>query len=174
MLVLYSILLILLHQTDLLIGHGLMAENNRQYDRVAMPSFPVFWPHDRANHSYNNLLSKHGSFPRTLWTSKYFKFLNLSASRSRFRIPRTVETERYPFFLGKRITMPSFVARIRLGTTVRILFPSLSPLPIRLPFYCFLLLLAPWPTLLFPILLLPALHRSTMTTLGTTLRRRVP
>jgi hypothetical protein len=29
MLVLYSILLILLPQTDLLIGHGLMAENDR-------------------------------------------------------------------------------------------------------------------------------------------------
>jgi hypothetical protein len=52
--------------------------------------------------------------------------------------------------------------------------PSLSPLPIRLPFYCSLLLLAPWPTPLSPILLLPALRRSTTTTLGTTLRRRVP
>jgi hypothetical protein len=52
--------------------------------------------------------------------------------------------------------------------------PSLSPLPIRLPFYCSLLLLAPWPTPLSPVLLLPALHRSTTTTLGTTLRRRVP
>jgi hypothetical protein len=60
----------------------------------------VFWPHDRADRSYNNLLSKQGSFPRTLRTSKYFKFLNLSASRSRFRIPRAVETERYPFFSG--------------------------------------------------------------------------
>jgi hypothetical protein len=52
--------------------------------------------------------------------------------------------------------------------------PSLSPLAIRLPFYCFLLLLAPWPTPLSPILLLPALRRSTTTTLGPTLRRRVP
>jgi hypothetical protein len=32
-----------------------------------------------------------------LRTSKYFKFPNLSASRSRFRIPRAVKTERYPF-----------------------------------------------------------------------------
>jgi hypothetical protein len=115
-----------------------------------MPSFPVFWPHVRTDRSYNNLLSKQGFFPRTLRTSKYFKFSNLSASRSRFRIPRAVETERYPFFLGKRIVTLSFAAPIRLGTTVRILFPSLSPLPIRLPFYCFLLLLAPWPTLLSP------------------------
>jgi hypothetical protein len=73
-----------------------MAEN----DRVAMPSFPMLWPNDRADHFYNNLLSKQGSFPRTLRTSKYFKLLNLSASRSRFRILRAVETERYPFFSG--------------------------------------------------------------------------
>jgi hypothetical protein len=57
----------------------------------------MFWPHDRVDRSYNNLLSKQGSFPRTLRTSKYFKFSNLSASRPRFRIPRAVETERYPF-----------------------------------------------------------------------------
>jgi hypothetical protein len=58
----------------------------------------MFWPHDRADRSYNNLLSKQGSFPRTLRTSKYFKFPNLSVSRSRFRIPWAVETERYLFF----------------------------------------------------------------------------
>jgi hypothetical protein len=51
---------------------------------------------------------------------------------------------------------------------------SLSPLPIRFLLYCFLLLLTPWPTPLSPILLLPALRRSTTMTLGTTLRRRVP
>jgi hypothetical protein len=85
-----------------------------------MPSFPVFWHRDRADRSYNNLLSKQGSFPRTLQTSKYFKLPNLLASRSRFRIPRAVETERYLFFLGKRITTLSFAAPIRLGTTVRI------------------------------------------------------
>jgi hypothetical protein len=52
--------------------------------------------------------------------------------------------------------------------------PSLSPLPIRLLFYCFLLLFAPWPTPLSPILFLPVLHRSTTMTLSTTQRRRVP
>jgi hypothetical protein len=52
--------------------------------------------------------------------------------------------------------------------------PSLSPLPIRLLFYCFFLLFAPWPTPLSPILLLPALRRSTTTPPGTTWRRRVP
>jgi hypothetical protein len=52
--------------------------------------------------------------------------------------------------------------------------PSLSLLPIHLPFYCSLLLLAPWPTPLSSILLLPALRPSMMTTLGTTLQRRVP
>jgi hypothetical protein len=51
--------------------------------------------------------------------------------------------------------------------------PSLSPLPIRLLFYCFLLLFAPWPTPLSPILLLPALRRSTTMTSGTTRRWRV-
>jgi hypothetical protein len=51
--------------------------------------------------------------------------------------------------------------------------PSLSPLPICLPFYCSLLLLAPWPTPLSLVLLLPALRRSTTTTLGTTPRRKV-
>jgi hypothetical protein len=40
-----------------------------------MSSFPMFWPNDRADHSYNNFLSKQGSFPRTLRTSKYFKLL---------------------------------------------------------------------------------------------------
>jgi hypothetical protein len=71
-----------------------------QCDRVAMPSFPMFWPNDRADRSYNNFLSKQGSFLRTLWTSKYFKLPNFLASQSRFRIPWAVETERYPFFLG--------------------------------------------------------------------------
>jgi hypothetical protein len=69
-----------------------------QCDRVAMPSFPMLWPNDRADRSYNNFLSKQGSFPRTLRISKYFKLPNFSASRSGFRIPRAVETERYPFF----------------------------------------------------------------------------
>jgi hypothetical protein len=73
-----------------------------QYDRVAMPSFPMFWPNDRADRSYNNFLSKQGSFPHTLWTLKYFKLPNFSASRSRFRIPRAVKTERYPFFSGNK------------------------------------------------------------------------
>ena len=49
--------------------------------------------------------------------------------------------------------------------------PSLSPLPICLPSYCFILLLAPWPTPLFPVLLLPVLRRSTTTILGTVLRQ---
>jgi hypothetical protein len=69
----------------------------RQHDRMAMPSFPMFWPNDRADCSYNNLLSKQGSFLHMLRTLKYFKLSNLSASRSRFHIPRAVETELYPF-----------------------------------------------------------------------------
>jgi hypothetical protein len=71
-----------------------------QYDRVAMPSFSMFWPNDRADRSYNNFLLNQGSFPCMPWTSKYFKLPNFLASRSRFRIPRAVETERYPFFSG--------------------------------------------------------------------------
>jgi hypothetical protein len=100
MLVLYSILLILLLQTDLLIGHRLMAENDRAIRLGSYAIIPCALAHDRADRSYNNLLPKQDSFPRTLQTSKYFKLPNLSASRSRFRIPRAVETERYPFFSG--------------------------------------------------------------------------
>jgi hypothetical protein len=100
MLVLYSILLILLLQTNLLIGHGLMAENDRAIRSGDYAIISCALAHDRADRSYNNLLSKHGSFPRTLRTLKYFKLPNLSASRSRFRIPWAVETERYPFFSG--------------------------------------------------------------------------
>jgi hypothetical protein len=92
MLVLYTILLILLLQTNLLIGHRLMVENDRAIRSGGYAIIPCALAHDRADRSYNNLLSKHGSFPRTLRTSKYFKLLNLSASRSRFRIPRAVET----------------------------------------------------------------------------------
>jgi hypothetical protein len=57
----------------------------------------MFQLNDRADRSYNNLLLKQGSFPRTLRASKYFKLPNFLASRSRFRIPRAVETEKYPF-----------------------------------------------------------------------------
>ena len=144
-----------------------------QYDRVAVPSFPVFWPHDRVDRSYNNLLLKQGSFLvrcglQNISNSRTVRLLDpASVSRGQLK-------QKDILFLGKRIATPSFATPIRLGTTVRILFPSLSPLPIRLSFYCFLVLLAPWPTLLCPILLLPALGRSTTTTLGTTLRRRVP
>jgi hypothetical protein len=40
---------------------------------MAMPSFPMLWPNDRTDCSYNNILSKHGSFLRMLRTLKYFK-----------------------------------------------------------------------------------------------------
>jgi hypothetical protein len=163
----------LLLQTDLLIGHGLMAENDRAIDQVAMPSFSMFWPNDHADHSYNNFLSNQGSFPCTPRTSKYFKLLNFLASRSRFRIPRAVETERHPF--SREMNLHAIICRTyKTGRYCAHQVPSLSPLPIRLPFYCSLLLLAPWLTPLSPVLLLPALRRSTTTTLGTTLRRRVP
>jgi hypothetical protein len=72
-----------------------------------MPSFFIFLPNDRADRSYNIFLLNQGSFPYTPQTSKYFKLPNFSASRSHFRIPRAVETERYPFFLGKQIIMLS-------------------------------------------------------------------
>jgi hypothetical protein len=137
-----------------------------------MPSFPMFGPNDRADRSYNIFLSNQGFFPRTLWTSKYFKLPNFSASQSRFRISQAVETERYHF---SRETNHHAI----ICCTYKIVrycahqVPSLSSLPICLPFYCFLLLLAPWPTPLSPVLLLPALCRSTTMTLGTTLRQRV-
>jgi hypothetical protein len=139
----------------------------------SMPSFPVFWPHDRADRSYNNLLSKQGSFPRMLRTSKYFKLPNLSASRSCFCIPRAVETERYSF--SRETNHHAIICcTYKTGHYCVHQVSSLSPLPIRLLFYCFLLVFALWPTPLSPILLLPALRRSTTMTLGTTRRRRVP
>jgi hypothetical protein len=138
-----------------------------------MSSFPVFWSHDRADRAYNNLLSKQGSFPRTLWTSKYFKLPNFSAPRSRFRIPRAVEIERY-HFPRETNRHAIFCCTYKTGYYRAPQIPSLSPLPIRLLLYCFLLLFAPWPTPLSPILLPPALRRSTTMTPGTTRQRRVP
>jgi hypothetical protein len=133
-----------------------------------MPSFSIFWPNDRADRSYNNFLSNQGSFPCTPRTSKYFKLPNFSASRSRFRIPWAVEIERYPF--SRETNHHAIICcTYKTGRYCAHQVPSLSPLPIRLPFYCSFLLLAPWPTPLSPILLLSALRRSTMTTLGTTL-----
>jgi hypothetical protein len=58
MLVLYSILLILLLQTNLLIGHELMAENDRAIRSGGYAIIPCALDHDRAGCSYNNLLSK--------------------------------------------------------------------------------------------------------------------
>jgi hypothetical protein len=138
-----------------------------------MLSFPMFWPNDHADHSYNNFLSKQGSFPRTLRTSKYFKLLTfqlldpVSVSRRQLKqkdILFSRETNHHAIICCTYKTEHYCAHQV----------PSLSPLPIRLPFYCFLLLLAPWPTPLSPVLLLPALHRSTTMTLGTSLRRRVP
>jgi hypothetical protein len=67
-----------------------------------------------------------------------------------------------------------FCCSYKTGHYCALQIPSLSHLPIRHLFYCFLLLFASWPTPLSPILLLPALRRTTTTTLGTTRRRRVP
>jgi hypothetical protein len=138
-----------------------------------MPSFPMFWPHVRADRSYNNLLSKQGSFPRTLQTSKYFKLPNFLAPRSRFRIPRQLKQKNI-LFSREMNHHAIFCCTYKIGHYCAPQIPSLSPLPIRLLFYCFLLLFAPWPTPQSPILLLPVLRRSTTTTLGTTRRRRVP
>jgi hypothetical protein len=138
-----------------------------------MPSFSMLWPNDRVDRSYNNFLSKQGSFPQTLRTSKYFKLPTF-----RLLDPASVYREQLK---QKDIIFPRetnhhaiICCTYKTGHYFAHQVPSLSPLPIRLPFYCFLLILAPWPTPLSPVLLLPALHRSTMMTLGTTLRRRVP
>jgi hypothetical protein len=88
MLVLCSILLILLLQTNLLIGHGLMAENDRAIRSGGYAIISCTLAHDRADRSYNNLLSKHSSFPRMLRTSKYFKLLGLSALSTPLPYPR--------------------------------------------------------------------------------------
>jgi hypothetical protein len=60
----------------------------------------MLWLNDCADHSYNVFLSNQGSFLCMPRTSKYFKLPNFSASLSRFRIPRAVEIERYPFSSG--------------------------------------------------------------------------
>jgi hypothetical protein len=139
-----------------------------QCDRVTMLSFSMFWPNDRADRSYNTFLSNQGSFPCMPRTSKYFKLPNFSASRSRFRIPRAVETERYPF--SREMNHHAIICcTYKIGCYCAHQVPSLSPMPIRLPFHCFLLLLTPWSTPLSPVLFLPALHQSTTTTLGKTL-----
>jgi hypothetical protein len=115
MLVLCSILLILLLQNNLLIGYGLMAKN----DRVAMPSFPVLWP------MTTPIVLIIIFYRNTVPSLVRCRLQNISNSRafrlyrSHFRIPGAVETERYRFFLGKRIDTLSFAAPIRLGTTVR-------------------------------------------------------
>jgi hypothetical protein len=113
----YFILLILLLQNDLLIGHGLMAKN----DRVAMPSFPVLWPMTAPIvliiiFYRNTVPSLVRCGLQNISNSRAFRLY-----RSRFRIPGAVETERYPlfFFFRKRIATLSFAAPIRLGTTVR-------------------------------------------------------
>jgi hypothetical protein len=164
MLVLYSILLILLLQTNLLIGHELMAENDRPIRSGGYAIIPCALAHDRAGCSYNNLLSKNGSFTRTLWTSKYFKLTNLSASRSRGQLKQkdilfSRETNRHTIIC----------CTYKTGHYCARHVSSLSPLPIRLLFCCFLLLCAPWPTPLFPVLLLSVLRRSMTMTPGTTL-----
>jgi hypothetical protein len=118
MLVLCSILLILLLQTNFLIGHGLMAENDRAIRSGGYAVTSCALAHDRADRSYNNLLSN------TVPSLVRCELQNISNSwafrlyRSRFRIPGAVETERYLFFLRKRIATLSFAAPIRLGTTV--------------------------------------------------------
>jgi hypothetical protein len=173
MLVMYSILLILLLQTDPPIGHGLMAENDWAIRSGSYAIIPCALAHDRVDRSYNNLLSKHGFFPRTLRTSKYFKLPNLSASRSRFRIRGQLKQKDIIF--SREMNRHAIICcTYKTGHYCVRQVSSLSPLPIRLLFCCFLLLCAPWPTPLSPILLLPVLHRSTTTTLGTTRRRRVP
>jgi hypothetical protein len=82
-LVMCSILLILLLQTDLLIGHRLMAENDRAMRSGSYAIILYVLANDRADRSYNIFLSNQGSFPCTPQTSKYFKLLNFLASRSR-------------------------------------------------------------------------------------------
>jgi hypothetical protein len=89
-----------------------------QYDRVAMPSFPVLWPMTVPIvliiiFYRNTVPSLVRCGLQNILISRAFRLY-----RSCFRIPEAVETERY-FFLGKRIVTLSFAAPIRLGTTVR-------------------------------------------------------
>jgi hypothetical protein len=72
-----------------------------------MPSFPVFWPHDRADRSYNNLLLKQGSFLvrcglQNISTSRTFRLLDPAfASRGQLKqkgILFSRETNRHTIF----------------------------------------------------------------------------
>jgi hypothetical protein len=169
MLVLHSILQILLLQTNLLIGHGLMAEN----DRVAMSSFRCFGPMTAPIvliiiFYRNKIPSLVRCGLQNISKSRTFRLLDpASVSRGQLKqkdILFSRETNRHTIIC----------CTYKTGHYCAPQVPSLSPLPIRLLFDCFLLLFATWSTPLSPILLLPALRRSMTTNLGTTRRRRVP
>jgi hypothetical protein len=138
-----------------------------------MPSFSMFWPNDRADCSYNN-------FYRTKVPSLVRRGLqNISNSRTFWLldpafVSRGQLKQKDILFSRETIIHAIICYTYKTGCYCARQVPLLSPLPIRLPFYCSLLLLAPWPTPLSPVLLLPALRRSTTMTLGTTLRWRVP
>jgi hypothetical protein len=138
-----------------------------------MPSFSVLWP---MTAPIVLIIIFYRNTVPSLVRCRLQNISNFRAFRlyrSRFRIPGAVEIERYPFFSRETNRHTIIYCTYKTGHDCAHQVSSLSPLPIRLLFYCFLLLLAPWPTPLFPVLLLPVLHRSTMMTPGTTLRRRV-
>jgi hypothetical protein len=95
---------------------------------------------DRLDKSYPLIL---GSFSWMPHTSKYFKLLTFSASRSCVRITRVVETERH-LFLGKRIITLSPAAHIKLSTAEHVKSHRFSFLPSNL-LLSHLLLTAPLP-----------------------------
>jgi hypothetical protein len=133
-----------------------------------MPLFSMVWPNDCADRSYN-------IFYRTKVPSLVRRRLyNISNSQT-FRlldpafVSRGQLKQKDILFSQETNRLAIICFTYKIGRYCARQVPSLSPLPIHLPFYCTLLLLAPWPTPLSPVLLLPALCRSTTTTLGTTL-----
>jgi hypothetical protein len=170
--VLYFILLILLLQTNLLIGHGLMAENDRAIRSGGYAIIPcvlapvlivliiIFYRNKAPSLVRCGLQNISNS--QTFWILDPASVSLGQLKQKDIHFSR--ETNHHAIFCCSYKTGHYCAPQI----------PSLSPLPIRLLFYCFLLLFAPWPTPLSRILLLPALRRTTTTTLGTTRRWRVP
>jgi hypothetical protein len=139
-----------------------------QCDRVAMPSFSMFCPMTVPivliiifYRTKVPSLVRHGL--QNISNSQTFRLLDpASVSRGQLK-------QKDIFFSWEMNLHAIICCTYKTGRYCARQVPSLSPLPICLPFYCSLLLLVPWPTPLSPVLLLPALCRSTTTTLGTTM-----
>jgi hypothetical protein len=139
-----------------------------QYDRVAMPSCPVLWPMTASIvliiiFYQNTVPSLVCCGLQNISNSRTFRLLDpVSVSRGKLK-------QKDIFFSRETNHHAIICCTHKTGHYCAHQVSSLSPLPIRLLFCCFLLLCAPWPTSLFLVLLLPVLRQSMTMTLGTTL-----